>query len=127
MPPLHNVMAQTAAEKAAGQWTIASRVSDALAVAEARFGLRDGSFNLLGYVFDGKFPRLGVDLALKTTLLILADYTEQDSSQAIYQLNAETGATWDYIRINQSTFDGNFCDTFAELIDISRGGLLAAL
>lgn len=89
MPPLHPIVPQTPAEKAAGQWTIASRVVDALAVAESRFGPRDGAFNLLGYMFDGAFPRLGVDLDQKTLLLFLADYSEQDFSQAIYQLSHE--------------------------------------
>jgi type III restriction enzyme len=42
------------------------------------------------------------------------------------RISAETGSTWDYIRINQSTFDGNACDNFADLINIARGGLLAA-
>jgi hypothetical protein len=89
MPPLHPIAPQTPAEKAAGQWTIASRVADALAVAESRFGPRDGTFRLLGYIFDGKIPRLGTDLAQKTLLLLLADYTEQDFNQAIYQLSHE--------------------------------------
>ncbi len=42
------------------------------------------------------------------------------------KISAETGSTWDYIRINQSTFDGNACDNFADLIHIVRGGLQAA-
>jgi hypothetical protein len=40
------------------------------------------------------------------------------------RISAETGSTWDYIRINQSTFDGNVCDNFADLIHVARGGLL---
>lgn len=40
------------------------------------------------------------------------------------RISAETNSTWHYIRINQSTFDGNVCEDFADLIHIARGGLL---
>lgn len=42
------------------------------------------------------------------------------------RISAETGSTWDYIRINQSTFYGNPCESFADLIHVARGGLLSA-
>lgn len=37
----------------------------------------------------------------------------------------ETNSSWDYIRINQSTFEGNACEHFSDLVKIARGGLLA--
>jgi type III restriction enzyme len=42
------------------------------------------------------------------------------------RIGKETGTKWAYIRINQSTFEGNPCSYFSELVHITRGGLLAA-
>ncbi|MDP1579908.1 MAG: hypothetical protein Q8M02_06495 [Candidatus Didemnitutus sp.] len=75
---LYPIAPQSEEERKGSVWSISSRTHDALVTAEARFGLRDPEFVLRGYVFDGKFPRLGVDLGAKSLLLILADYTEQD-------------------------------------------------
>jgi hypothetical protein len=42
------------------------------------------------------------------------------------RIGKETNTSWAYIRINQSTFDGNACSYFSELVHITRGGLLSA-
>ena len=41
------------------------------------------------------------------------------------RIGKETKSSWEYIRINQTTFEGNPCDYFSELVKITRGGLLA--
>jgi type III restriction enzyme len=40
------------------------------------------------------------------------------------RITAETASAWRYIRINQSTFEGNPCSHFADLVHIANGGLL---
>lgn len=41
------------------------------------------------------------------------------------RISAETDSAWDYIRINQTTFESGHYGSFADLAKISRGGLLA--
>ena len=40
------------------------------------------------------------------------------------RISAATNKFWDYVRINQTTFDCNPCTTFADLVQITEGGLL---
>ncbi len=40
------------------------------------------------------------------------------------RIRAETNTLWDYVSIHQTTFDGNPCTSFADLVKVTEGGLL---
>lgn len=89
MPAVFPIAPQSDEERQRGAWTISSRTHHALVTAEARFGARDPDFALSGYMFNGDIPMLRVDPTGKKLVLILADYTEHDPNQAVYQLSHE--------------------------------------
>jgi type III restriction enzyme len=82
---------------------------DWVAVQETKKGEVNWIIETKGRVFDGD--------QVKSKDAAILDWC--------HRVSIATGSKWNYIRINQATFDGNPSMDFAQLIVVARGGLLS--
>lgn len=80
-----SILPQTTDEKTAGTWTDSSRIYEALADAEARFGRRDTSFTLTGYEFKVTGPFLAVDPSARLLEIWLQGAIQNEPDQVLFQ------------------------------------------
>ena len=71
-------------------WTLASRLSDMLYMAEELFGSRDYSYTILGIEFVADGPRIWYPGNRKHIIIQLDPSAAMDMSQACYQMAHET-------------------------------------
>jgi hypothetical protein len=86
---VHPIIASPLPEGNGYTWTVASRISHALAEAEARFGPRDPSYFLAGWEFVRSYPRIWYPGDRKHVVIQLGLEARGDVPRLVFQLSHE--------------------------------------